>query len=179
MGKHEKKTAVPETPEAPESITMMEAPIYLRYNYTAGQASTRFLTEIRKGHLVGQRCEDGEDVYMPPRGSCPKRGLPTAVEVPLDGKGCIESFTIVHIPIPDNPIKPPFVVANILLDGAALSFIHLVSEVENEKVHIGMRLEPVWKPESEWSWSFENIRYFRPVDEPDVDIDALRKKHHA
>ncbi len=162
-----------------EPVTMMEAPIYLGFHYTAGRASTHFLTEIKKGRLVGLRCEDGEDVYVPPRGSCPKRGAPTTVEVPLSGKGCIEGFTIVHIPIPDNPIKPPFAVANILLDGASLSFIHLVSEVKNEEVRIGMRVEAVWKPEAEWTWTFENIRYFRPLDEPDTDIDALRKKHHA
>lgn len=162
-----------------EPVTMMEAPINLNYHYTAGRASTHFLTEIRKGRLIGLRCEDSEDVYVPPRGSCPKRGAPTTVEVPMSGKGSIESFTIVHIPIPGNPIKPPFVVANILLDGASLSFIHLVSEVNNEDVRIGMRVEPVWKPENEWTYSFENIRYFRPLDEPDTDIDALRKKHHA
>ncbi len=165
--------------EAREPVTQMIAPISLKYTYTAGAAATRFLHEMRKGRIVGQRCEDAEDVYMPPRASCPKRGKPTTISVPLDGRGSVESFTIVHIPIPGNPIKPPFVVANILLDGAALSFIHLVSEVANEDVRIGMRLEPVWKPEAEWTYSFENIRYFRPLDEPDIDIDALRREHHA
>lgn len=168
-----------EKKEQSDAITETIAPISLKYMYTAGAAATQFLHAIREGRIIGQRCEDADDVYVPPRASCPKRGKPTKINVPMDGRGAVESFTIVHIPIPGNPIKPPFVVANILLDGAALSFIHLVSETANEDVRIGMRVEPVWKPEKEWTYSFENILYFRPIDEPDVDFDALRKEHGA
>jgi uncharacterized OB-fold protein len=160
-------------------VDMMVSPISLKFSYTAGRATTACLRHAKEGRLIGQHSEGSKDVYMPARGSCPKIGQPTTVEVPLDGKGIVESFTVVHIPIPDNPIQPPFVVANILLDGVSTAFIHLVSEVENDKVHIGMRVEPVWKPSSEWSYSLENIRYFKPSGEPSVDVDALRREHHA
>ena len=76
----------------------------------------------------------------------------------------VESFTIVHIPIPGNPIKPPYVVANLLADGADVSFIHLLSEVDNDAVEIGMRVEAVWKPEEEWSYAMDNIRYWKPLE---------------
>lgn len=156
---------------------IMEAPIHLRFEATAGRAPTAFLKAIREGRLIGQRLADGEDVYVPPRGSCPRRGEPTSVDVPMSGLGTVESFTIVHIPIPDNPIKPPFVVANILLDGASVSFIHLLGEVANEDVRIGMKVEPVWRPEEEWDYNFQNIAYFKPSGGEDVDIDELRRKH--
>lgn len=162
-----------------ETITMMVSPISMDFSYTAGRAPSQFLRHLSEGRLVGQRCEDGQDVYMPPRGSCPKRGEPTSVDVPLDGKGVVESFTIVHIPIPGNSIKPPFVVANILLDGASTAFIHLVSGVENDKVHIGMRVAPVWRPRKEWTYSMENILYFKPTGEKSVDVDAMRHEHNA
>ena len=162
-----------------EAISMMVSPISLRFKYTAGRAPSAFLRHVKEGRLVGQRPKNTPDVYLPPRGSCPKCGEPTEVDVPLSGKGIVESFTIVHIPIPNNPIQPPFVVANILLDDVSTAFIHLVSEVENDKVHIGMRVEPVWRPRSEWNYSLENIRYFKPNGEPSVDVDALRRKHHA
>ena len=164
-----------ETPP-PEPITMMDAPIYLPYHFIAGRAASRFLRRMKDGRIVGQRCRGHEQVYVPSRGACPMRGEPTDEDVELIGKGTLESFTIVHIPIPQNPLKPPFVVASILLDGASASFIHLVSEVDNADVRIGMRLKPVWKPEAEWTHSMENIRYFKPLDEPDVDIDAMMRK---
>jgi hypothetical protein len=88
-----------------------ESPINLEYHYTAGSATTRFLNQVKEGKIVGQSCPKCSAVYVPPRGSCPRCGVATNIEVPLTDKGCIESFTIVHIPIPGNPIVPPYVCA--------------------------------------------------------------------
>ena len=159
-----------------EMITGIEAPIYLKYNFTAGAAPTRFLTQLKKGKLTGQcRDEAGAPVYVPPRGSCPSTGMPTVKEVEVSDKATVQSFTIVHIPIPGNPIEPPFVVANLVADGANISFIHLMSECVNEEVHIGQRVQAVWKPEEEWGYAMDNIRYFKPIDEPDVPVEQIGK----
>ena len=156
-------------------VTDMEAPIYLQYNFTAGRAPTRFLTQIKNGVLTGQRCPSCANVYVPPRGSCAACGVATEEEVVLSDKATVQSFTIVAIPIPNNPIKPPFVIANLVLDGANLSFIHLMSECVNEDVHIGQRVQAVWKPEEEWDYAMDNIRYFKPIDEPDVPVEMIGK----
>jgi len=76
----------------------------------------------------------------------------------------IEAFTVVHIPIPGNPIEPPFIAANILLDGADMACLHRVSEVETDKVHVGMRVRAVWRAREEWDYSFENIAWFKPEE---------------
>jgi uncharacterized OB-fold protein len=161
--------------EESETITGMEAPIYLKYNFTAGAASTRFLHEVKKGKLTGQRCPKCKNVYIPPRGSCAACGVPTEDVVEVADKATVQSFTIVSIPIPGNPIQPPFVVANLVPDGANLSFIHLMSECENADVHIGQRVQAVWKPEEEWGHAMDNIRYFKPIDEPDVEPERIGK----
>ena len=162
--------------EENEMITVVETPIYLKYNFTAGAAPTRFLTQLKKGKLTGQcRPEAGAPVYIPPRGSCPASGMPTEKEVELSDKATVQSFTIVHIPIPGNPIEPPFVVANLVADGANISFIHLMSECDNAEVHIGQRGQAAWKPEEEWVYSMDNIKYFKPIDEPDVPVDKIGK----
>jgi uncharacterized OB-fold protein len=93
----------------------------------------------------------------------------------LPDKGTVQSFTVVAIPIPNNPIKPPFVVANLVLDGANISFIHLISECENSEVRIGQRVQAVWKPREEWGYAMDNIRYFRPIDEPDIPVGQIGK----
>jgi len=110
---------------------------------------------------------------VPPRGSCARCGVATTDEVALSDTATVQSFTIVYIPIPGNPIKPPYVIANLVPDGANVSFIHLLSECENDQVHIGMRVKAVWRPEEEWDYQMENISYFKPVDEPDVPIDEI------
>lgn len=154
-------------------ITMMDAPIYLTYNFTAGRATTRFLHALKQGRLMGQKCPSCGKVYAPPRGSCAKCGVATTDQVQLSDKATVESFTIVHIPIPGNPIKPPYVIANLVPDGSNISFIHLVSECENDAVHIGQRVQAVWKPQEEWDYAMENIRWFKPIDEADIARDQI------
>ncbi len=162
--------------EEQDVVTVIQAPIYLKYNFTAGAAPARFLTQLKKGKLTGQcRDEPGAPVYIPPRGSCPATGKPTEKEVELSDKATVQSFTIVHIPIPGNAIQPPFIVANLVADGANISFIHLMSECVNEEVHIGQRVQAVWKPEAEWDYAMDNIKYFKPIDEPDVPPEQIGK----
>lgn len=150
--------------DAREPVTGIEVPIYLDYEFTAGAALARFLASIREGRIVGQRCPGCASVYVPPRGSCSRCGIPTEEEVEVKDTGVIEAFTIVHIPIPGNPIKPPFIAASILLDGTDMACLHLVSEVPTEQVHVGMRVRAVWKPREEWDYTFENIAWFKPAE---------------
>ncbi len=162
-----------EKTEEREPITGMEAPLYLKYKFTAGESTAKFLSQLKLGRLTGQRCPICSQVYVPARGSCARCGVATNETVELSDKATIQSFTIVHIPIPGNALQPPYIVANLVPDGANISFIHLLSECDNEAVHIGMRVEAVWKPEEEWDYAMENISYFRPLDEPDVPIDEI------
>ncbi len=37
---------------------------------------------------------------------------------------------------------------------------------------MGMRVEPVWAPPEERGPTFESIRYFRPLDEPDAPFES-------
>ena len=158
-----------------KKISNVEAPVYLKYNFTAGAAPAKFLTQIKKGVLTGQRCPNCSAVYVPPRGSCAGCGVATEEEVVLSDKATVQSFTIVSIPIPNNPIQPPYIIANVVPDGANISFIHLMSECVNEDVHIGQRVQAVWKPEEEWDYAMDNIRYFKPIEEPDVPVDQIGK----
>jgi len=156
-------------------VKTIKTPMRLEYQYTAGIATTRFLRGIAQGKILGQRCPSCAKVYVPPRGSCASCGVATVEEVVLSDKATVQSFTIVFIPIPNNPIQPPFVVANLVPDGANISLIHLLSECVNEDVHIGQRVQGVWKPEVEWDYSMDNIRYFKPIDEPDVPVGKIGK----
>ena len=93
----------------------------------------------------------------------------------LSDKATVQSFTIVAIPIPNHPIQPPYIIANLVADGANISFIHLMSECVNEDVHIGQRVKAVWKPQEEWDYAMDNIKYFVPIDEPDVPVEMIGK----
>lgn len=156
-----------------------ESPIELRYSFAAGAATSKFLREIKQGKIVGQRSNVTGFVSVPPRGACPISGTPMTEEVTLPETGTIMSFTIVYIPIPNAPVKPPFIVANIVLDECDQTFIHLVSECDNEALQIGQKVKAVWKDESEWDYTLENIKYFVPVEGEVVDIAELKAERIA
>ncbi len=148
-----------------EPIKSIVTPVRLEYRYTPGAAASRFLRRIEKGEYVGQRCPKCTKVYVPPRGSCPTCGVPTDEEVELAQTGTITAFCIVNIPFAGQAVECPYVSATIQLDGADIGFYHLIQEIPFDEVHIGMRVEAVWKPESEWGPTTESIAYFRPVQD--------------
>ena len=157
-----------------EPVKSIRTPIHLEYRYTAGTASSRFLRGVEKGELRGQRCPSCGKVYVPPRGACAACGVATDEEVMLGDKGIVTTFCIVNVPFYGQKIKPPYVSATILLDGADIGLFHLVQEIEAEKVHMGMRVEAVWAPDAERTPSLESILYFRPTGEPDAPFEDYK-----
>ena len=91
-------------------------------------------------------------------------------------RGHGDEFAIINIPFAGQRIKPPYVAAYVLLDGADIAFLHLVSDIDADKVRMGMRVQAVWRPREEWGLGIDNIEYFRPTGDPDADYDTY--KHH-
>jgi uncharacterized OB-fold protein len=145
-----------------EPVRSIQTPIALDYRYTPGLATSRFLRAVAEGRLIGQRCPACGKVYIPPRGSCPTDGVPTGEEVELADHGVVTTFCVVNVPLAGHAIEMPYVAASILLDGADIAFQHLVQGIPADQVRIGMRVEAVWKPRTEWGPSLENIAHFRP-----------------
>ncbi len=154
---------------------VISTPIRLEYAFTAGEAQSRFLRGLAEGKLIGQRCLSCRKVYIPPRGSCPTCAVPTEEAVQVADRGTVTTFCIVNIPFPGQAIKPPFVAASVLLDGADIAIFHLLQEVEAADARMGMRVEAVWVPSEELRPSMESVRYFRPTGEPDAPYDSYKE----
>ena len=65
-------------------------------------------------------------------------------------------------------MKPPYVCAAILLDGADVPLIHLVGG-DPDDVRMGMRVRAVWTDEP--LASMEAIQFFEPTGEPDAPFE--------
>ncbi|MCP4036980.1 MAG: DNA-binding protein, partial [bacterium] len=72
-------------------------------------------------------------------------------------------------------VELPYVAANVVLDGADISFSALMQECPYDEVRIGMRVKAVWRPKEEWTTSMTNIAYFKPLDEPDVAFEKIKE----
>jgi hypothetical protein len=168
---------VPEPPEGDrEPVTVIVTPIELTIQHTASHEESAYLRAIAEGKLLGAKTGENGKVYFPPHGADPATGQPTTEFVELPDRGTVTTFAIINIPFKGQRIKPPYVAAYVLLDGADIPFLHLVADIDAHEVRMGMRVEAVWKPRDEWGFGIDNIEYFRPTGEPDADYDTY--KHH-
>jgi uncharacterized OB-fold protein len=159
-----------------DPITMLVAPSSIEIQHTASLPESTFLRGLEEGKLLGARTGKTGKVYFPAREADPATGKQLDEFIELPDKGTVTTYAIINIPFAGQRIKPPYVAAYILLDGADIPFLHLILEIEAADVRMGMRVEAVWKPRDEWGLGIDNIDYFRPTGEPDADYDTY--KHH-
>ena len=154
---------------------MMTAPIRLHYEHTASPGESSYLRGLAAGRLLGQRCPACGQVYFPSRGVCPADGVPTTDEVELPDTGTVTTFCVVNVPFPGQRVTPPYVAGAVLLDGADITFQHLILGGPASEVRMGMRVRAVWKPRAAWGTTAENIDHFRPSGEPDAPYDSYAR----
>ena len=167
---------VPDATDELDPVTMLVVPTWIEIEHTASLPESTFLRALEQGKLLGARSGKGGKVYFPPKEADPETGQVLDEYVELPDKGTVTTFAVINIPFAGQRIKPPYVAAYVLLDGADIAFLHLVTEIDAADVRMGMRVEAVWKPQEEWGLGIDNIDHFRPTGEPDADYDTY--KHH-
>jgi uncharacterized OB-fold protein len=167
---------VPDTDDDRDPVTMLVSPTSISIQHTASRPESIYLRALQQGMLLGARSGDDGKVYFPPREADPATGRELDQFVELPDTGTVTTFAIINIPFAGQRIKPPYVAAYILLDGADIPFLHVVTEIDAADVRMGMRVQAVWKPQEEWGLGIDNIEHFRPTGEPDADYDSY--KHH-
>jgi len=165
-----------ETADDRDPVTMLISPSSLAVQHTASRPESIFLRALKEGTLLGARSGGNGRVYFPPREADPATGKELDQFVQLPDTGTVTTFAIINIPFAGQKIKPPYVAAYILLDGADIPFLHLVTEIDAADVRMGMRVQAVWKPSEERDFGIDTIDFFRPTGEPDAEYDTY--KHH-
>jgi hypothetical protein len=169
------EAAPPQAAGGGDPVTMTTAPVRLRYQHTASPAESAYLRGLAEGRLIGQRCPACGKVYIPSRGTCPADGVPTNSEVELPATGTVTTFSVVNVGYPGQQVKPPYVAAAVLLDGADIAFQHLILDCDPGEVRMGMRVRAVWRPREEWSTTAKNISHFAPAGEPDAPYESYAR----
>lgn len=157
-----------------DPVTVMTTPIRLSYTHTTSADESRYLRALAEGRVLGQRCPVCRKVYVPPR-VCPADGVPTAAEVTVRDHGTVTTFCVVNVPFPGQRLDPPYVVAQILLDGADIPIPHLILGLPADEVRMGMRVAAVWRDPETWTTTPENIAHFRPTGEPDALYESYEE----
>ena len=98
-----------------------------------------------------------------------------AEDVELGNSGTVTTYCVVNVPFQGQSIEIPYICAQILLDGANLSFMGLIQEIPTDQVRMGLRVEAVWEDPSEWGPTMASVKYFRPNGEPDADYESYKE----
>ncbi|GGN75376.1 DNA-binding protein [Actinoplanes lobatus] len=162
---------ISEISEEFEPVEIMTTPIRLHYQHTTSAEEDRYLRALEQGRIIGQRCPACRKVYVPPR-VCPADGVAPDEVVEVADRGMVTTFCVVNVPFAGQRLTPPYVVAQVLLDGADIPISHLILGVEAADVRMGMRVAAVWRDRSRWSTTPENIDHFEPTGEPDAPYES-------
>ena len=143
-------------------IMVQRGVIKLPYSWQAGETASYYFTQLRDEKKIwGKKCPKCKKVLTPPRKNCPFCTVPTADWVELTGEGTVDTFTVVHRGTNIHPMKTPFAYAIIKLDGADTGFLHMLGEVDVNKIKEGMRVKAVFAGERVGLPT--DIAYFKPV----------------
>jgi len=80
----------------------------------------------------------------------------------------------VNVPFQGQSIEIPYICAQILLDGANITFMGLIQELPAAEVRMGMRVEAVWVDKADLGLTMASVKYFRPTGEPDADYETFK-----
>jgi len=142
---------------------MYPSRIRLPYTWHTGKAGGRFYQELRDNcRIYATRCPQCSQVYLPPRETCPRcyRIMDEWVEV--SSIGTLLTFTVTRYPIPGiQPLKPPFAMGIVKLDGASTGLVHLLGGADVDEFRVGMRMQAVFREKRQGNYL--DIEYFRPL----------------
>ena len=138
------------------------------YAWDAGVAVGRYLAELKAGRLVGVHCHKCRRLVIPPRIFCEWCFRPMDEWVPLPDTGTVNTFSLCYVTWDMRQLTVPEIPAVIDIDGThpSVGIMHLLGEVDPKAVHIGMKVQAVWKPAGERTGSILDIRHFRPIPAP-------------
>jgi len=131
--------------------------------YTAGAVGSRFLIELRDNkRIMGTKCPACNRVYVPARSVCKQCFAQLDEWVEVGDKGTLLTYAVAYEPSTVQSAKPPLAYGIVQLDGADTGLLHLLGEVDFEKLKSGMRMQAVFKDER--SASILDIKYFKPAE---------------
>ncbi|MCY3410111.1 MAG: Zn-ribbon domain-containing OB-fold protein [Candidatus Heimdallarchaeota archaeon] len=140
----------------------------IAYEWATGVAISKFLKGLKKGKIIGARCDDCDRTVVPPRMFCEECFAPMVEYVKLPDTGIVNTFSIAYIKTDASRVDKPQLPAVIDIDGTTISpsgFLHLLDEVKPEDIKVGMKVKAVWKDKEERTGDITDIKYFKPMED--------------
>lgn len=151
-----------------EPIAELPYQLDLDYQHSYGLYYGRMFDELAtQRRIVGTKCPSCQSVLIPARGNCDVCFVPTAQVVDVADTGTLLGFSVINMEFVGQKRKPPYIYAEINLDGSATRLIHNVGGFDidrtEELLSIGMKVRAVWKEGTSARGTLADIDYFEPI----------------
>lgn len=159
-------TALGQTEEA---LGVVKYSLALPYEHAYGPYYGRLFDEIKEfGRVMGVRTSNGDDALLPPREIDDITHKRTGTWKACADTGTIRGCSIINMEFVGQTREPPYVYAEIVLDGASTRLIHMIDieslEQAKEKIKPGTRVRAIWT-DGERKGSMADIERFEVIDE--------------
>lgn len=159
-------TVAPLTDARPP-LNSLTTSLLLEYRHARGPYYGRLFDEMQSsGRIMGIRCTQCHSVLLPPRELCDVCYVRTGTWADVADTGVLLAFSIIHLKFVGQTREPPYVYAEVMLDGASTKIIHVLDGVDialaPRKLKPGVRVKAVWR--SELQGSLEDISHFELVE---------------
>lgn len=153
-------------PAAPVEVVPYE--MTLHYQHAFGPYYGRLFDEIRtQRRIMGVRSPAGDGAMLPPREICDITHKPTGTWVEVGQTGTVRAMSVIYLEFIGQKQPPPYIYAEIMLDGASTRLIHNVAGIDmsraKELVKPGTRVRAVWRETR--TGSLEDISHFEVIEE--------------
>jgi uncharacterized OB-fold protein len=154
-------------PAAPVEVVKYQ--LDLHYEHAFGPYYGRLFDEIRSHRrILGVRSPASEGAMIPPREICDLSHKPTGAWVEVGQTGTVRAMSVIHLEFIGQKQPPPYIYAEIMLDGASTRLIHNVAGLDmtraKELVKPGTRVRAVWRETR--TGSLDDISHFEIIDAP-------------
>ncbi|MBF0102029.1 MAG: OB-fold domain-containing protein [Desulfobacterales bacterium] len=142
---------------------IIEGKLALPYQYFAGLTGSRFIRKLRDEKTIcGLKCTTCNHVFIPPRSTCDRCYSPISDNwVTLKNTGTVTCFTVIRYEEPYQPIKPPYILGLIKLDGADSGLCHIVKGIAISEMKTGLRVQAVFAKKT--TSTIMDIDYFKVI----------------
>lgn len=147
-------------------IEQVDYTMTLDFDHSYGYYYGTLFDGVKEGRRIrGVRCTACDRVLVPPRANCDACFAPTGQWQDLPATGTVQASSVVHIEFIGQRVPPPYVYAEIVLDGATTRLIHMVGGVDAEQAKTlaapGARVRAVWSDRH--TGSLADIEYFELI----------------
>jgi uncharacterized protein len=151
-----------------EPIVELPYSLNLDYRHSYGRHYGRLFDELAtRRRILGSLCPNCQNVLVPPREYCDLCFVRTESYVDVADTGILQAFSIIHLEFVGQTRQPPYVYAEVVLDGSATRLIHTMGGFDvaeaKELLTVGMPVRAVWKDPVDCVGTLNDIDYFEPV----------------